>query len=52
VIKYFCKNCNINVESSECSVCGERTEVERIQLERRGKTFMQRGYFQMVNKRI
>ena len=28
MIKYFCKNCNINVESSECSVCGERTEVE------------------------
>ena len=28
MIKYFCKNCNISVESSECSVCGERTEVE------------------------
>ena len=28
MIKYFCKNCNINVESSECSVCGARTEVE------------------------
>lgn len=28
MIKYFCKNCNINVESSECSICGARTEVE------------------------
>lgn len=28
MIKYFCKNCNINVESSECSVCGARTEVK------------------------
>lgn len=28
MIIYFCKNCNINVESSECSVCGARTEVE------------------------
>ncbi len=28
MIKYFCKNCNINVESSECSVCKKRTEVE------------------------
>ena len=28
MIKYFCKNCNINVESSECSICGARTKVE------------------------
>lgn len=28
MIKYFCKNCNINIESSECSICGARTEVE------------------------
>ena len=28
MIIYFCKNCNINVESSECSVCGARTGVE------------------------
>ena len=28
MIKYFCKNCNINVENSECSICGARTEVE------------------------
>ncbi len=28
MIKYFCKSCGINVESSECSVCGSRTEVE------------------------
>lgn len=28
MIKYFCKKCNIEVESSECSICGERTEVE------------------------
>jgi phosphoadenosine phosphosulfate reductase len=28
VIEYFCKSCNINVESSECSVCGARTEVK------------------------
>lgn len=28
MIKYFCKKCGIDVERSECPVCGERTEVE------------------------
>ncbi len=28
MIKYFCKNCNLEVEKSECPVCGARTEVE------------------------
>lgn len=28
MIKYFCKKCGIDVEKSECPVCGERTEVE------------------------
>lgn len=28
MIKYFCKKCNIEVENSECSVCGSRAEVE------------------------
>lgn len=28
MIKYFCKNCGIEVEQSECPVCGKRTEVE------------------------
>ena len=28
MIKYFCNNCNINVESSECPFCGTRTVVD------------------------
>lgn len=28
MIKYFCKKCNIEVEKSECPICGERTDVE------------------------
>lgn len=28
MIKYFCKKCGIEVEKSECPVCGERTTVE------------------------
>lgn len=28
MIRYFCKNCGIDVEKSECPVCGKRTEVE------------------------
>lgn len=28
MIKYFCKHCGIDVENSECPVCGKRTEVE------------------------
>lgn len=28
MIKYYCKNCGIDVEKSECPVCGERTAVE------------------------
>lgn len=28
MIKYICKKCNINTETSTCPVCGERAEVE------------------------
>ena len=28
MIKYICKKCNINTETSICPVCGERAEVE------------------------
>lgn len=28
MIKYFCKKCNIEVEKSECPICGARTDVE------------------------
>ena len=28
MIKYFCKKCGIEVERSECPVCGERTKAE------------------------
>lgn len=28
MIKYICKKCNINTETSVCPVCGERAEVE------------------------
>ena len=28
MIKYFCKNCGIEVNTSECPVCGERTRAE------------------------
>ena len=28
MIKYICKKCNLNTETSTCPVCGERAEVE------------------------
>ena len=28
MIKYFCKNCGIEVSTSECPICGERTKAE------------------------
>lgn len=28
MIRYYCKNCGINVDKSECPVCGDRTTVE------------------------
>jgi len=28
MIKYFCKKCNIEVEKSECPICGARTDVD------------------------
>lgn len=28
MIRYLCKNCNIECETSECAVCGSRTETE------------------------
>ncbi len=28
MIKYICKKCNINTETSVCPVCGERAEME------------------------
>lgn len=28
MIKYFCKNCNIDCETSECPICRNRTEVK------------------------
>ena len=28
MVKYFCKKCGIDVERSECPVCGQRTDVE------------------------
>lgn len=28
VVSYFCKNCNIKVEKSECSICGKRAELK------------------------
>lgn len=28
MIRYFCKQCNMETKFSECPVCGERTELE------------------------
>ena len=28
MISYYCKNCNIKVEHSECPVCGQRTQMK------------------------
>lgn len=28
MIKYYCNNCKDEMESSECSICGERTQIE------------------------
>ena len=28
MIKYYCNNCKVEMESSECSICGERTEMK------------------------
>ncbi|MFQ9249060.1 MAG: hypothetical protein ACLR3R_17520 [Clostridium paraputrificum] len=28
MIKYYCNNCKVEMESSECSICGERTEMQ------------------------
>jgi len=28
MIKYFCQTCNIEVEKSECPICGSRTKIE------------------------
>lgn len=28
MVSYFCKNCNIKVEKSECSICGKRAELK------------------------
>lgn len=28
MIKYYCNNCKVEMESSECSICGERTQIK------------------------